>query len=65
MITSTIDNPEPEKQTVRVRLLKSIFVKNQGAQKAGDIVELDATEAASLRAYNLFEIWTDPVAATE
>lgn len=36
MIT-TIDNPEPEKQTVLVKLLKPIFVKGQGAKKSGDI----------------------------
>ncbi len=56
MITSTLEDPPPEKQTVRVKLLKSIFVKDQGAKLAGDIVELDAAEARELAAYNLFEV---------
>jgi hypothetical protein len=56
----TLDNPEPEKQTVRVKLLKPIFVKGQGAKLPGDIVELDAAEARELRAYDLWEV----VAAT-
>lgn len=55
MITSSIDNPEPEKETVRVKLKKPIIVKNQGPKLPGDIVELDATEAANLQQYNLFE----------
>jgi hypothetical protein len=59
MITSTLDNPAAsEKQTVQVKLLKAIFVKDQGAKLAGDIVELDATEARELAAYNLFELVT-------
>jgi|HubBroStandDraft_4_1064222.scaffolds.fasta_scaffold1539390_1 hypothetical protein len=65
MINPTIDNPDPEKQTVRVKLKKAFMVKGQGAKLPGDIVELDAAEARELKAYELFEIWTDPVAATE
>jgi hypothetical protein len=64
MITRTTDNP-PEKKTVRVKLKKSIFVKGLGPKLVGDIVDLDAAEARELRAYDLWEIWTDPVAATE
>jgi hypothetical protein len=55
MITQT-DNPEPEKKTVLVKLKKAIFVKGQGAKKAGDIVEIDAAEARELTAYNLWEV---------
>jgi hypothetical protein len=61
MITSTTNNPEPEKQTVRVKLKRAIFVKGQGAKLLGDIVELDAAEARELKAYDFFEA----VAATE
>jgi hypothetical protein len=53
MVTSTTDNPE--KQTVRVRLKRAIFVRGQGAKKPGEIVELEAEEAAHLRYYELFE----------
>ena len=56
IITSTIDNPLPEKQTVRVKLIKPIFVKGQGAKLPGDIVTLDAEEARELKAYALFEV---------
>jgi hypothetical protein len=55
MIT-TIDNPEPEKQTVRVKLRRAIFVRGQGAKKPGDVIELDSEEFAHLRYYDLFEL---------
>jgi hypothetical protein len=56
MDNSTVDNQEPENQAVKVRLLKSIFVKGQGPKLAGDIVTLDAEEARNLQQYNLFEL---------
>jgi hypothetical protein len=54
MINPTIDNPDPEKQTVRVKLKKAFMVKGQGAKLPGDIVELDAAEAARAEGVRTF-----------